>query len=446
MIQSRLTPQKAEDHVIRKHSKLITGLPFYYGWVILLVSVVGSVMTSPGQTYSFSIFIERFIEDLGISRSVVSTLYTIGTLTASLTLPFVGRQIDKRGPRIMVGIISILFALACFYMSFVQNAIMLGFGFVFMRMLGQGSLNITSGIIINQWWVRRRGIILGIAGVLATLLGSGLFPAFLHQLIGTFGWRPSYRILGLMLVCVMLPVGVIFYRSKPEDYGLLPDGDKTPSADVERNTLKVKEENWTSAQAIRTLAFWIIGMGLASISMLNTGLQFHMVSIFQDAGLNAGVAANAYMSIAFTAALVRLIGGFLVDRVPVRFVLCAALVGQTFSLLLAPRIQDSSSAFVYGVVLGITGSLQMTVSTVVWAKYFGRKHLGSITGIASLLGSGSSAFGPMPMGIARDIMGSYTQALTMLAVLPFILSIVVLFARRPQKRRPQPAGTVGALS
>ena len=425
---------------MHKHSKLTTGLPFYYGWVILIVSVVGSVMTSPGQTYAFSIFIERFIEDLGISRSVVSTLYTIGTLTASLALPYVGRQIDKRGPRIMVGIISILFAIACFYMSFVQNVVMLGIGFVFMRMLGQGSLNITSGIIINQWWVRKRGMILGIAGVLATLLGSGLFPSFLHQLIGTFGWRPSYRILALMMVGIMLPVGVIFYRSKPEDYGLLPDGDKSPADSGKQSTPIVQEVNWTSAQATRTKTFWMIGLGLASISMLNTGLQFHMVSIFQDAGLSATVAANAYMSIAFTAALFRLIGGYLVDRVPVRFILCAALIGQTACLLLAPRIQDSASAFIYGVVLGITGSLQMTVSTVVWAKYFGRKHLGSITGIASLLGSGSSALGPMPMGIARDILGSYTQALTVLAFLPFVLSIVVLFARRPQKPHTQYAG------
>ncbi len=433
MTHANLTSQHTASQPIPKHSKLITGFPFYYGWVILVVSVIGSVMTSPGQTYAFSIFIERFIEDLGISRSVVSTLYMIGTLTASLALPFVGRQIDKRGPRIMVGIVSVLFAIACFYMSFVQNVVMLGIGFVFMRMLGQGSLNIVSGVIINQWWVRKRGMILGIAGVMATLLGSGLFPTFLHQLIGTFGWRPSYRILALMMLCFMLPVGLIFFRSKPEDYGLLPDGDKIPVDHGVQSTPIVKEENWTSTQAVRTTTFWLIGLGLASISMLNTGLQFHMVSIFRDAGLSAGVAANAYMSIAFTAAIIRLIGGYLVDRVPVRFLLCVALIGQVTCLLLAPRIQDSTSAFVYGVVLGVTGSLQMTVSTVVWAKYFGRQHLGSITGIASLIGAGSSALGPMPMGIARDILGSYAQALTMLAIIPFVLSIAVLFARRPQK-------------
>ena len=154
-------------------NRLVTGCPFYYGWIILIVGVIGYIMSSPGQTYSVSIFIEHFIEDLGINRSTVSTLYMMGTLTASLTMPFVGRQIDERGPRVVVGIVTVLFSLACVYMGFVQNTVMLGIGFLFIRMLGQGSMSIVSSNILNQWWVRKRGLILGIAGVLFSLLGSG---------------------------------------------------------------------------------------------------------------------------------------------------------------------------------------------------------------------------------------------------------------------------------
>ena len=114
-------------------------------------------MTSPGQTYSVSIFIQHFIRDLSISRSLVSTLYTLGTLAGALALPFVGRQIDRRGPRTMVGAITALFALSCVYVGFVQNALMLGIGFVLIRMLGQGSLGLVCSNVVNRWWVRRRG-------------------------------------------------------------------------------------------------------------------------------------------------------------------------------------------------------------------------------------------------------------------------------------------------
>ena len=174
--------------------------------------------------------------------------------------------------------------------------------------------------------------------------------------------------------------------------------------------------------------------------MLSTGLQFHMVSIFADAGLSAEVAAAAYMSVAMTGAIVRFASGVLVDRIPARFLLFGALLGQTACLLFAPRM-SASSAGIYGILLGLTNGLQMTVQMVIWAKYFGRKHLGSITGVAQLLNVVGSALGPMPMGIMRDMFGSYTLGLTVLAVMPFALGIVVLFSRRPQRGRQ--AGSVG---
>ena len=145
-----------------RQARIVAWSPIYYGWIILVAAGIGRVMTSPGQTYSVSIFIQQFIEDLGISRSLVSTLYTLGTLAGSLALPFVGRQIDRRGPRLMVSVITALFAVSCVYMGFVHNAVMLGIGFVLIRMLGQGSLGLVCSNVVNRWWVRRRGTMLGI--------------------------------------------------------------------------------------------------------------------------------------------------------------------------------------------------------------------------------------------------------------------------------------------
>ena len=155
-----------------RYSRVVNQAPVYYGWVILLMGTLGMIMTSPGQTYAVSIFIEYFINDLGISRSMVSLLYTIGTLGGSFTLPLVGRQIDRRGPRIMMTLIAFLFGLACIYMGFVGGAIMLGLGFFLIRMLGQGSLGLVSNNVMNQWWVRRRGTVIGLSGMLVALFRS----------------------------------------------------------------------------------------------------------------------------------------------------------------------------------------------------------------------------------------------------------------------------------
>ena len=116
---------------------------------------------------------------------------------------------------------------------------------------------------------------------------------------------------------------------------------------------------------------------------------------------------------------------------------------RRFTLRREERSRDlrtAQIALIYGVVRGTTNGLQRTVSTVVWPKYFGRRHLGSITGIASTILVAASALGPMPMGIARDLLGSYVMALPVSAVLPLLLGVASLFARRPVRAAaPDPA-------
>jgi MFS family permease len=419
---------------VARSSSLVSKSPVFYGWIIVAVGTLGLIMTSPGQTYSVSIFIEHFIENLGISRSLVSTLYTVGTLVGSFALPMVGRQIDRRGSRLMVVIITTIFGLACVYMGFVRNTVMLGLGFVAIRMFGQGGLQLVSVNVINQWWARRRGMVMGISGLLTMLLGIGCFPSLINWLIPIYGWRFTYVQLGLMILFVMMPLGLIFFRNQPEDYGLQPDGSKPPSVDGDAATVELMEENWTLMEAIRTPVFWIMAAGIALIAMLSTGLHFHMVSICQDNDLTPTVAAAIYVPLALTSAIVNLGGGVLVDRIPVRVLLATALAFQAISLLMAQFLTGVELAFVYGVILGATLGLQILVHNVIWAMYFGRRHLGSITGTTTTIMSIGSALGPMPLGIARGLLGNYNLALTVFAVSPLVLGFVTLFVDRPQKR------------
>lgn len=416
---------------------LIQKSPIFYGWVIFVVGTIGLTMTSPGQTYAVSIFIEHFINDLNLSRSLVSTLYTVGTLTGSFALPFVGRQIDRRGPRVMVLLISIAFGLACIYMGFVQNAIMLGLGFVAIRMLGQGSLSVVSQNVINQWWVRRRGLVMGLAGLFFALLGLGLFPNLINWLIPIYSWRTTYMILGALLLLFMAPLGALFFRDQPERYGLKPDGfseqDEVEKVATAVPILSLLEEEWTVSDVVRTGAFWNISLGTAAIAMLSTGLFFHMISIFDDNQLSASVAASVYVPIAVTTALVNLVGGFLMDRVAPRFLLATALFLQAICLWMVQFLTGVEVAFLYGMVLGATSGLSRIVSSVIWADYFGRRHLGAITGLATPIGVAGTAFGPLLFGVGRDVMGTYNTVLILSAIAPLLLGIAALFLRKPQK-------------
>ncbi len=232
----------------------------------------------------------------------------------------------------------------------------------------------------------------------------------------------------------MAPVGYLFYRSRPENYGLLPDGAVTlaPQPGV-MQPQQTEEQDWTLAEAIRTPAFWIVFAGLATISMLATGLTFHMVSIFDDNQLSSAAAAAVFVPIALVSAAVTLGSGILVDRIPIRFLLAAALFIQAGLLLLAQSLSSATVAFGYGVAMGFLFGMLNTVSSVVWPTYYGRRYLGSITGLVATFVVAGSALGPMPLGIARDILGSYNLALTILALLPLTLGFFTLFMKRPVK-------------
>lgn len=417
-----------------RSSRLISASPIYYGWVMLIVGAIGMILTSPGQTYAVSVFIDYFIDDLGLSRSVISTLYTIGTLTAGFAMPFVGRKIDKKGPRYVMTAVVFAFGCVCVYMGFVTNAVMVGIGFIGLRLLGQGSLSMVSRYVINQWWVRRRGMVMGIAGVTAALLGSGGFPNLINTLIPQFGWRTTYMLLGVMIWLVMLPTSVIFVRSRPEDYGLQPDGD-VPSEDDNQQKTKIAEDNWTLSEALHAPVFWVIAASLAVPSMLNTGLTFHIFSIFQDSGLDASIAAAVFVPMASAGAAFRLIGGVLIDRIQARFLFAVALLLNALVLVMAPNLPNVTVALLFGVIMGSSSGIEQSVSGVIWAKYFGRLHLGSITGVVSSILVAASALGPMPMGVARDLMGNYATVLQVFAVIPLTLSVISLvFIKPPQHK------------
>ena len=393
-------------------------------------------MTSPGQTYVVSIFIERFIAELGISRSLVSTLYTLGTLVGSFVLPMVGYQLDRHGARLIAVLITALFGFTCIYMGYVQNAFMLGLGFIALRMLGQGSLGLVCTNIINQWWVRRRGMVMGISGMAGSLISLGGFPNLINWLLPIYGWRSTYIFLGIILVFVMTPLAFIFFRNHPEDYGLQPDGGESGifrSRKRKQVPTGWTEVHWTLGQAMHTSVFWILVGSLSAISMLSTGLFFHIVSIFTDNGLTPDLAAAVFVPVAVTTALVNWGSGLLVDRVPVRVLLAIGLFFQALSLLMARSLSGITLVLIFGIVLGISSGLIRILGSVVWAMYFGRHHLGSITGFTTMITITGSAMGPMPLGIGRDLMGSYNLALIISAVIPLLLGILGLFIDDPAR-------------
>lgn len=410
--------------------KQLTGNAFHYGWVIIAIAALSQFFSGPGQTYSNSIFIDYYIEEFGWSRSTVSGIYSAATLTAGFLLFFVGRLIDRNGSRKMAVAVSIALAVACFFNSFVTSLVMLFIGFFFIRLLGQGSMALISSSLIPQWFVKKRGRAISIAAI-GGLVSSAAFPLLNVWLIEAFGWRSSWLILGIIIIVCFTPLALFLIQNSPEEMGLLPDNGNALKKEPVKKELE--EVSWSVNEASKTRAFWLLLLCAAIPGIVNTGLTFHLVSIFAEKSLSLETAAGILSLTALIGLPVTFITGILLEKVKVQYMLTLVFTGELLSLFLLQKADFLAAAVVFGVVWGISMGIERIVMAVVWPNYFGRKHIGSISGISMAMVVTGSALGPLPLGIAFDVFGGYLEILWVLMIFPIFGIVAALLANPPVK-------------
>ncbi len=417
--------------------------PFFYGWLMVAVGALGVFFSGPGQTYSVSVFINSYIEEFGWSRSFVSSLYSMGTLFAGLILPIIGRNVDKLGHRRMSSLITLLFGTACFFMSFVGSPVMLFMGFFLIRLLGQGSMSLSSVTLVPQWFVSKRGRALSLMA-LGGAISSAVLPPLNTWIIQTYGWRIGWQVWGVLLWAVMLPIALLLIRNRPEEVGLLPDG--LSQVQVSNHALhdEQDQDSWTAKEAIRTRAFWLLLLCTAIPSAVGTGMIFHQVSILGEAGISAQTTAFVMSLMALVQLPVSLIAGYIADKVKIRYVIACNFAVQIIILLVLLNTRSVHMAIFYGVLRGITGAFEAIQSGVLWPSYFGRKHLGSIRGVAMTASVLGSAFGPLPFGFAFDFFGGYKEVLLLAMIFPAIGAVAALLSPPPVKKQTEAPEVVPA--
>ncbi|WP_044783971.1 MFS transporter [Bacillus thuringiensis] len=420
--------------MIRKHANQ----KFYYGWVIVLISAMGLFFSGPGQTYSNSQFIDEYIHNFGWSRSEISGVYSAATLIAGLAMMFIGRFIDRFGQRTMMIIIGALLGISCFYNSIVSNIGMLAVGFFLVRLLGQGSMSLIPNTLVAQWFIKKRGRSFSLM-TLGSFASAMVFPIVNTWLIHTWNWQFAWRFWGMLLFIVFIPIVFLSVRNKPEDIGLKPDGFETiKQQNVEQNiktTLVETEEDWSLKEAMHTKTFWAILICVGIPATVNTGITFHIISIFGSNNLSPEVAAMVLSLMAIIGIPMSFISGFITEKVKTNYLLVLVFIIEFILLLLLMKTTSLSTAILFGILWGIANGLERIGLTVIWPDYFGRKYIGSINGVGMTVGVLGSAFGPLPFGIGFDIFHSYTPVLLMTLVLPLIGIACSIIAKKPIKSK-----------
>ena len=413
---------------IALRSRLVAASPVYYGWIVWLVALIGAICSSPGQSFSVSLFMDFFIEDFGLDRTAVSSLYGAGTFVASLGLTWVGRQIDARGNRRVGALFTLVLALC----SLINGPIMLFFAFAGMRGLGQGALTLASSTAVANWFQQRRGRMMSLLA-LAFVLFQGVYVNLLRILLEVMDWRQVYVLLGVGVAALVIPSFALLMRDKPEKYGLMPDNAAGGAGESDDQASDI-EDNWTLKEAMRTPILWVFIAARILPSAWGTGLILHQVSIFAVLDHSAQVATETFAMMSLFAAGSALLAGYLIDRFKPSYVAALQMLALLSASGLAMIMRETPLLIAYALAFGLGMGIGYVFEGTVWPNLFGRRFQGEIRGFVYTSSVIGSALGPALFGLSYDVSGGYEAVLWLGAGLCLVVLAAALLTPPPRRR------------
>ena len=401
------------------------GRRFFYGWTIVGVAGLGIFASGPGQSHTFSVFVEPIGRDLGVSSATLATAYGLATLAAAFLLPYMGRAVDRFGPRKALGAIIAMLGVACLFFGAAANFLWLAVGFALLRFLGQGSLMLGCANLVSQWFSRSRGFAMSLMA-LGFGVSMAIHPPLSQYLVTEIGWRQAWVVLGLLTWIIMLPPILLLIHDKPEDLGLAPDGEARPAPSEDGATAEAAISGLTLSEALRTVSFYVLSFGWFAIAMLVTTLHFYQVKVLTAQGVEVETAARVFTVSAVTMVLAMPLVGRLFDWMRTRLVFAIGLLVTAGSLIGVTFVSGFYSSILYAALFGLNNAFSMTMFGYLWPRYFGRKHLGSIQGTGQMIGVVGASLGPLPVGLAFDFLGDATWTLRILALYPAVAGLLAI--------------------
>lgn len=373
----------------------------YYGWRVTLAACMG-VMAGFGSlfVYTFSVFVKPLSTQFGWTREEISAGFAIAAVTLGAVSPVLGRWIDRYGPRriilpsmtIYVGAIFSLallhFGLAQFYLTcFVLGAV------------GNGAAHLAYSRSISTWFQRRLGTAL--AFVMAGAgLGAMIFPVLAQSLITHSGWRASYAALGGVALGLGLPLSWHYIRERGA---------------VRRTSAPMSQGGMTWQQGLRCSPFWIITAILFVSSISMNGAITHLSALLTDRGLAAGDAALCASLLGGSSLLGRVFVGWLLDRFFGPHVAFAINGITALGIVLLARADSFAAGSFAAALIGMGAGGEAATTPYLLTRYFGLRSFSTLYGFTWTFYAAAGAIGPVILGRAFDVTGSYTSLLLVLS-------------------------------
>ena len=421
----------------------------YYGWWMVAITSWMAFFASGIFFRGFTVFVPALRDSLGISQAQTNLIFSLARAEGGLEGPFAGWLIDKFGnrklliPSVLLAVLG-YFALSQFVSGFWS------FALVYLLMVSLGnSIAFQHAMFagINQWFRRRRSLAISILAAVSSLGGLFLVPS-MNGVIERWGWEMASLLAGIAYLVFLFPLCFVF-RNKPEDMGLLPDGDTTPPAVAGRGAAARRRglRDYTVREALHTSAYWLLMLGAGLRMIATLGILVSIIPILEDKGVSRQMAANltgAMFGINFAA---RLALGYLGDKWPKSLLLAGSLAAEAVAFVFL--YYGNWDAGAIGIMLLVTfivlEGFGDGAGIIVWAAvgdYFGRDRFATLRGYITFSHSWALVASPVYVGWVYDHFGNYNWAIGPAAVCAGLASVCFLIIRRP----PQLTGAAEAAS
>ena len=376
----------------------------------------------------FPVFFLPIREELGLSSTQVSFLIGFAWAQSGVMAPIIGWLNDRIGPRTLilgggltcgVGLILVSFA-----DSFWQVLIFYG---VVVAVGRTAAFNPTLMATINQWFVRRKAVAMSILGTSFTAGAAMVIPLFALG-ADQIGWRHTILAAGIALSLLTLPVSAVI-RNRPEDLGLLPDGDEQPS--LPEDDQSIGAHDLTLGQSLQTRAFWLLLTGLVIRVSVADAIMIHSIPLLVWKGISEQSAAFFVSLVFLTMIPVRLILGISGAFIPHYLVLFAGMTIGGISVVVF-LFSDGTAAAIPFIVSLVAIEGVATLNWIAVGDYFGRRSFATLVGIMTVFYSIGALLAPVATGWIYDQTDSYSLALKILAPALVVAGVAFGVSRKPR--------------
>lgn len=382
--------------------------------LIMSAMIAGSV--------SFGFFMDPVTSDLGFSRGSFSLYFSLVTIVGAISLPIYGRVVPKVGVRkvVIVGGLWTGIAMACFSLCnslpmFYVVACAVGLGFF-------GCSYISAPVIVDTWFKKKNGAVMGAAAACGGLVGvvlGFLFP----QIILAIGWRAGYIAQGAMVALLTVPAGLFLLRSTPQEVGMVPYGAEEAA---DESAIVDDEGGMSAGQAMKSPKLWAAILAFLMFTITVSVTQ-HLAAYFVSIGFDQAM-AGIFMSIISAGIIItNFAAGGISDKIGLvkTIILCSILYAASF-LLLPVAGMGFALICVALFFMSLGNAYTSIIAPVVTSVAFGKKNYAAIWGIISMACVLGQAIGTPLWGVSFDMTGGYQFGMIVAAVLNLIGMFLLL--------------------